>query len=82
MNHNRPARPDAPHLSTDQVSTGAAQVSGPACHGVTPDRAQLRQRRCPLLRAAARLGDPAVMAAVARLHPPARCPAARRERAA
>ncbi len=35
---------------------------------------------CPLVRAAA-AGDPAVLAAVARWHPPSRCPAARRRSA-
>ncbi len=39
------------------------------------------QRRCPLLAAAERLGDDAVLDAVDRWHPWWRCPA-RRERAA
>lgn len=37
---------------------------------------------CPLLRAAIRSGDPTVAAAMERFHPPAHCPAARKERAA
>jgi hypothetical protein len=37
---------------------------------------------CPLLRAAAALGDPAVIAAVEYWHPAGQCPAARRGRAA
>jgi hypothetical protein len=41
-----------------------------------------RLARCPLVRAAAALGDPAVIAAVEFWHPPFRCPAAQRERAA
>jgi hypothetical protein len=36
---------------------------------------------CPLARAAFRSRDAAVIAAVARHHPPSRCPAIRRERA-
>jgi hypothetical protein len=40
------------------------------------------QRDCPLVRAAVRLRDPAALAAVRRWHPPSRCPAARRQRAA
>jgi hypothetical protein len=40
----------------------------------------LIQHRCPLVRAALRLGDPAILAAVTRWHPPSRCAAARRER--
>lgn len=39
----------------------------------TPDQA-----RCPLIRAAWRLGDPDVIAVVARVHPARYCPAARR----
>jgi hypothetical protein len=38
--------------------------------------------RCPLVRAAAALGDPAVIAAVEFWHPPFLCPAVRRGRAA
>ncbi len=38
------------------------------------------QRQCPLVRAALYLGDPAVLAVVARIHPALCCPAARRER--
>jgi hypothetical protein len=41
-----------------------------------------RQARCPLTRAALATGDLAVIAAVRRVHPPWRCPAARRERGA
>lgn len=41
-----------------------------------------RQRNCPLIKAACRLGDPAVLAVVLRVHPAALCAAARRERAA
>jgi hypothetical protein len=37
---------------------------------------------CPLVRAAAALGDPAVIAAVEYWHPPFLCPAVRGERAA
>ena len=43
--------------------------------------ARLRQRRCPLLAAAVRLADPAVLAVVQLVHPPEFCPAARREAA-
>jgi hypothetical protein len=43
--------------------------------------ATARRPQCPWLLAAARTGDQFVVAAVIRLHPPARCPAARRERA-
>jgi hypothetical protein len=41
-----------------------------------------RRARCPLVRAAAALGDPAVIAAIELWHAPFRCPAAQRERAA
>lgn len=44
--------------------------------------ARLQAARCPLALAALRLADPAVIAAVARWHPSAHCPAVRRERAA
>ena len=50
---------------------------GRPAHMVTRARAA-----CPLLRAAAALGDPAVIAAVEYWHPAGQCPAARRGRAA
>jgi len=37
---------------------------------------------CPLVAAAAAIGDPKVLVAVALYHPPFRCPAAQRKRAA
>jgi hypothetical protein len=41
-----------------------------------------RQRNCPLVKAACKLGDSAILAVVLRVHPVALCLAARRERAA
>ena len=41
-----------------------------------------RRAACPLVRAAAALGDPAVIAAVEYWHPVSRCPAALRRHAA
>lgn len=38
------------------------------------------QRRCPLVAAVRRDGDPDLTAVVLRLHPPVSCPAARRAR--
>lgn len=43
---------------------------------------RIQYARCPLARAAASLGDPVVIAAVTRWHPPGRCSAVRRERQA
>jgi len=39
---------------------------------------QSDQARCPLIRAAWRTADPDVVAVIASVHPPRRCPAARR----
>jgi hypothetical protein len=39
-----------------------------------------RQRRCPLVRAACRLGEPTVVADVLRLHRPRQCSAVTRAR--
>jgi hypothetical protein len=41
-----------------------------------------QQRRCPLVRAALRTGDPDVLAAILHWHPVTMCPAARLEKAA
>lgn len=63
----------------------AEKRSGPATtpgHSQAADSATSTasvQRECPLVRAAVRLGDPRVLAAVARIHPALCCPAARRE---
>ena len=51
----------------------------------SPDLAPLRrvlQARCPIVRAAARTGDLAVIAVIAYARPPEFCPAARKELAA
>lgn len=68
--------------------TGALQIA----HGAGGDKASVtagaviapasRRAACPLVRAAAALADPAVIAAVEFWHPRLMCPAARRERAA
>jgi len=48
-------------------------------HDVSPT---VQRQGCPWLLAAARTGSHAVVATVIRLHPPTRCPSARRGRAA
>jgi hypothetical protein len=48
----------------------------------TPKRMVTREAACPWLRGAGRTGDLAVLAIVLRVHPPGKCPAARRGRAA
>ena len=64
-----------PRRAGGQPSAGSS--SGTTVQGAADGRAA-----CRWLLAAARTGDHAAVAAVIRLHPPARCPAARRERAA
>jgi hypothetical protein len=66
----RPAdRAPSPESSSPTTATGDPMLTS-------------HHDRCPLARAALRTHDPAVVAAVARIHGPDHCPAARRERAA
>ena len=76
------ASPGHPAPSADPAAARqqepAVTVTGGAVRCLPRAPAQMRDLRCPWLRAARRTGDPAVLAAVVRVHPPARCPAARR----
>lgn len=81
MTHdNRPERrpaADVSRLTPDQEPCAAPQVTRGRRHAVP----HVRQAGCPLVQAAVRLDDPAVLTLIALIHPPWRCPAAR-ERAA
>ena len=77
-------------MATPRYAGGPAQDRAPRHHltaAPPPSRTSaLRITRgraaCPLVRAAAALADPAIIAAIEAWHPPACCPAARRDRAA
>ena len=82
MDHDsRPDHPDVEHLSARPVPERSMASDQARLRAVSPDLTGPSDRRralCPLIRAAARSGDPVIVAAVARLHPISLCPAAQR----
>jgi hypothetical protein len=82
MSHAKPpAPPDAEHLITRPIGDRST-ADDQARDAGRSQRFTSLQANCPWVRAAARLGDPVVISALIRLHPPLSCPAARRERPA
>jgi hypothetical protein len=79
MDHDsRPDHPDVEHLSARPVPERSTPSDQRRLRAVSPDLTDRRRASCPLIRAAARSGDPVIVAAVARLHPISLCPAAQR----
>ena len=77
----RPDSTDVEHLSARPVPELSMPSDQVRLRAASPDLTGPSDRRralCPLIRAAARSGDPVIVAAVARLHPARLCPAAQR----
>lgn len=70
-------------MAPDEGRPGAGRPQGgDKMRGGGIGNSVTRRAQCPLVKAAARLGDPAVIAAVERWHPPMLCPSVRLGRAA
>jgi len=70
--------PDAEHLSPRPVPERSTPSDQRRLRAVSPDLTDRPRASCPLIRAAARIGDPVIVAAIERLHPARLCPAAQR----